>query len=137
VGVECRTGRHFCFTHTTHHVYPFYALIGVVGVVAWRYIYLYTISVYHRWSIEFASTLCDKVCQWIATGQWFSPGTPVSSTNKIDCHNITEIFLKVVLNWRLRLKMSALFFICVHMSTLHVNSYTYFFCFVFLSSFLN
>ena len=29
--------------------------------------------------------------------------------------------------------MSALFFICVHMSTLHVNSYTYFFCFVFLS----
>jgi hypothetical protein len=25
-------------------------------------------------------------------------GTPVSSTNKTDCHNITEIFLKVVLN---------------------------------------
>jgi hypothetical protein len=24
--------------------------------------------------------------------------TPVSSTNQIDCHNITEIFLKVVLN---------------------------------------
>ena len=23
----------------------------------------------------------------------FSPGTPVSSTNKIDCHNITEILL--------------------------------------------
>jgi hypothetical protein len=22
------------------------------------------------------------VCQWLATGQWFSPGTPVSSTNK-------------------------------------------------------
>ena len=25
----------------------------------------------------------------------FSPGTPVSSTNKTDCHNITEILLKV------------------------------------------
>jgi hypothetical protein len=27
-------------------------------------------------------TLCDKVCQWLATGRWFSPGTPVSSTSK-------------------------------------------------------
>jgi hypothetical protein len=31
-------------------------------------------------------------------GQWFSPGTPVSSTNETDCHNITEILLKVALN---------------------------------------
>ena len=29
------------------------------------------------------------VCQSLATGQWFSPGTPVSSTNKTDRHNIT------------------------------------------------
>jgi hypothetical protein len=28
----------------------------------------------------------------------FSPGTLVSSTNKTDCHDITEILLKVVLN---------------------------------------
>jgi len=28
----------------------------------------------------------------------FSPGTPVSSTNKTDHHNITEILLKVALN---------------------------------------
>ena len=28
----------------------------------------------------------------------FSPGTPVSSINKIDCHDITEILLKVALN---------------------------------------
>jgi hypothetical protein len=28
------------------------------------------------------TTLCDKVCQWLATGRWFSPGPPVSSTNK-------------------------------------------------------
>jgi hypothetical protein len=25
---------------------------------------------------------CDKVWEWLPTGQWFSPGTPVSSTNK-------------------------------------------------------
>ena len=43
-------------------------------------------------------TLCDKVCQWFATGRWFSLGHPVSSTNKTDCHDITEILLKVALN---------------------------------------
>jgi hypothetical protein len=46
----------------------------------------------------FDTTLCDNVCQWLAAGQWFSPGTPVSSTNNIDRHEITEILLKVVLN---------------------------------------
>ena len=40
------------------------------------------------------TTLCDKVCQILATGRWFSPGTPVSSTNKTDCHDVTEILLK-------------------------------------------
>ena len=34
----------------------------------------------------------------LAAGQWFSPGTPLSSTNKTDHHNITVILLKVVLN---------------------------------------
>jgi hypothetical protein len=24
-------------------------------------------------------TLCDKVCQWLATGQWFYPGLPFPS----------------------------------------------------------
>jgi hypothetical protein len=32
-----------------------------------------------------------------AAGQWFSPRTPVSSTNKTDRNDITEILLKVVL----------------------------------------
>jgi hypothetical protein len=32
------------------------------------------------------------------TGRWFSPGTPVSSINKTDCHDITEKWLKVELN---------------------------------------
>ena len=39
-----------------------------------------------------------KVCQWLATGLWFSPGTLVSSTNKTIRHDITEILLKVTLN---------------------------------------
>ena len=30
--------------------------------------------------------------------KWFSPGTPVSSTNKTDCHDIAEILLNVALN---------------------------------------
>jgi hypothetical protein len=44
------------------------------------------------------TSLCDKVCHLLATGQWFSPGPPVSSTNKTDRYDITEILLKVVLN---------------------------------------
>jgi hypothetical protein len=39
-----------------------------------------------------------KVCQWLTTGQWFSPDSPVSSTNKTDPKDITEILLKVALN---------------------------------------
>ena len=42
--------------------------------------------------------LCDKVCQWLATGRWSSAGPPVSSTIKTDRHDITEISLKVALN---------------------------------------
>jgi hypothetical protein len=42
------------------------------------------------------TTLC--VCQWLSTGRWFYPCTPVSSTNKTDHHDIKEISLKVTLN---------------------------------------
>jgi len=35
--------------------------------------------------------------QWLARGRWFSLDTPVSSTKKIDCHDITAILLKVAL----------------------------------------
>ena len=47
---------------------------------------------------ELDTTLCDKVCQLLATGRWCTPGTPVSSTDKTDRHDITEILLKVVLS---------------------------------------
>jgi hypothetical protein len=35
---------------------------------------------------------------WKATGRWFSPDPPVSSTNKTDRHDIAELLLKMVLN---------------------------------------
>jgi hypothetical protein len=34
----------------------------------------------------------------LTAGWWLSPGTPVSSTNTTDRHDITEILLKVALN---------------------------------------
>ena len=39
--------------------------------------------------------VCDKICQCLAAGWWVSP---VSSTNKTDRHDITELLLKVALN---------------------------------------
>jgi hypothetical protein len=29
--------------------------------------------------VDRCTTLCDQVCQWLETGRWFSPGTPVYS----------------------------------------------------------
>jgi hypothetical protein len=50
------------------------------------------------WQGVLDTTLCDKVCQLFAAGLWFYPVTPVSSTNKTDRHDITEILLKVALS---------------------------------------
>ena len=46
------------------------------------------------WRGVLDTTLCDQVCQWLATGRWFSPGTSVSSTNLTDRHYIADILLK-------------------------------------------
>jgi hypothetical protein len=72
---------------------------------SWIYNYLYNqclsptklrvwISLMARCTDLLETTLCDKVFQW----QWVSLGTPVSSTNKTDRHDITIILFKVVLN---------------------------------------
>jgi hypothetical protein len=65
----------------------------------------YAISAYHPLMLWVristrarCTTLCDKVCYWLATDRWFSPGFPLSSTNKTDSHDITEILLKDALN---------------------------------------
>jgi hypothetical protein len=38
-----------------------------------------------------------KVYQLLDHGQWFSPGTPASSTTKTGRHDIAEMLLKVAL----------------------------------------
>jgi hypothetical protein len=42
--------------------------------------------------------LCDKVRQWLATGRFFSSGTPVSSSNKTHRQDITWILLEMALS---------------------------------------
>ena len=44
-------------------------------------------------------TFC-RACSWgcAVTRRWFSPDTPVSSTNQTDHHDVTEISLKVALS---------------------------------------
>ena len=66
------------------------------------------------------TTLCDKVWQWHAAGRWFSLGSPISSANKTDRHDIAEILLKVVLNTR---KPS--FLIHLYRFFLYVQSFQY------------
>ena len=83
----------------------------------------YAISAYHHWSCEFKSahgkvysiaTLSDKICLWLGTGRWFSQCTQVSSTNKTDRHNITEILLKwhntinqfLIYSWNVSVQMT-------------------------------
>ena len=84
-------------------VYKFIIFHNVV-VIIWKFdlqppVQSVPITIIPRsWQGVLATTLCDNVCQRLATGRWFSPGIPVSSTNKTDCHDITEILLKVVLN---------------------------------------
>ena len=41
-------------------------------------------------------TICDKVCQFPAAGRRFPLGTPVSSANKTDRHEITHMVLHQV-----------------------------------------
>ena len=71
---------------------------------SWIYIYLCNqclslLMLWVRISIRVRCTAsCDKVCQWLLTGWWFSLGPQVSSTNKNVCHYIAEILLKVALN---------------------------------------
>jgi hypothetical protein len=38
-----------------------------------------------------------KIFGELTAGQWFSPGTPVSSTNKIDFNDVTEILFLYML----------------------------------------
>ena len=39
------------------------------------------------------TTLCDKVCQWLATGRWFSPGPPISDSIINQFNSTTVLYL--------------------------------------------
>ena len=84
---------------------------------SWIYNYLC------KWNV-LDTTLYDKVCQWLAAGRWFSSGTPLSSTNKTDYHDITDILLKVALN-TITLTLIPLFVFCfrirIHSSKLRLH----------------
>jgi hypothetical protein len=45
------------------------------------------------WQGVLDTTLDNKVWHWLVADRLFIPGTPVSSTNKTDRHDITEILL--------------------------------------------
>ena len=61
-------------------------------------IYIYTKHQTCSWRSVLDTTLSDKVCHWLAAGQWISPGIPVSSTNKTGLQDIAELLLKASLN---------------------------------------
>jgi hypothetical protein len=92
-----------------HVLFRFYITLSRVPSWPWSYgswIYNYLcnqcilpLMVWVRISIRVrCTTLCDRVRQWLTTGRWFSPGPSVCSNNKTDCHDITEILIKVALN---------------------------------------
>jgi hypothetical protein len=84
--------RYICSLYYTFSGWFFFSY---VTYLSWRWRW--------RWRCEFESRSCRCVldttlCQWLSTGRWVSSGTHVSSTNKNDHHDTTEIFLKVALN---------------------------------------
>ena len=98
---------HVSFEYLVLETLTYYHRWGCCGHhrVVVGFITTYAIIAYHHYR-EFDSHSC-KVYSiqhyvmkfvWLATGLWFFAGTPVSSTNKTDRHNITEILLKVALN---------------------------------------
>jgi hypothetical protein len=74
-GRDCMVVRYTCTTT--------YAIIAYQPLMLWVRISL------RRGVLD--TILCDKVCQWLAAGLWFSLGTP-------DRHNISETVLKATLN---------------------------------------
>ena len=63
-----------------------------------------SLFMYDLLSVKLSEMFAQARCTWYdimwysLAGRWFSLGTLVSSTNKTDCHDITEILFKVVLN---------------------------------------
>ena len=91
-------------SHNTCNIYNQAAFCGrdrmVVGLTT-----IYAIGAYHHWCCEFESRSGRSVQHYfikfvsdLRQVSGFSPGLPVSSTNKTYLHDITAILLKVALN---------------------------------------
>jgi hypothetical protein len=62
---------------------------------------------------------CDKVCQWLPTGLWFSRRTPISSTYKIHVIGLRvfhAIYQRLKSNIVLRSLTSHLYRICIQVN---------------------
>jgi hypothetical protein len=83
----------FCLFHSISFAWNYKGL-------SWSWSYVSCEFEPRSWRDVLNTTLCYKVCQWLVAGLWFSPHTPVSSTNKTDRQDIhvTEILLKVALD---------------------------------------
>jgi hypothetical protein len=62
-------------------------------------LYVKVLSIYldYKKGCSRLAATSDKVYQLLVDGQWFSLGTPASSTTKTSRHDIAEILLKVAL----------------------------------------
>ena len=57
----------------------------------------------------------------VATSRWFSPCTPVSTTNNADHPGITEILLKVALNTTITV-IDSVYWHCAYLCIIHIFS---------------
>ena len=80
----------FLLPHAGFYLYSVQSVLITTNVVSSNSVHGEMYSIQH-YVIKFVSDLRQ-------VGQWFSLGIAVSSTNKTDCHDITEILLKVALN---------------------------------------
>jgi hypothetical protein len=87
----------YCFTVMSYDGFVYYLIFRSHG--SWNFNYLSDqcispLTLWVRTTLRrcvLDTTLCDNFCQWLATGRWFSSVTPVSSANKTDRHDKTEI----------------------------------------------
>jgi hypothetical protein len=101
-----------CFVQDQHAVSDSYIASSLKQQSRGRHVtILLKIYYYHQsyefkpcsWCGVFDTISCDKVCQWLVTGLWFSPGTLVYSTN-VWTHNfgdnsisLTKLYLTGIL----------------------------------------
>ena len=114
---------HLKYLNTSVNTVFFSSIFGALwpwSYGSWIYNYLYNQCLSPLMWVQISvgvhvrcTTLCDKVCQWLVTGRWFSLVPPVSSTNKTDGHDITEIVLKVALS-TIKQSNKQSFSICIH-----------------------